>query len=651
MARRRLRPAACHAAPRRRALALLCLAAALRLSAAAPYTYQTYAQVHARLDALAAAHPDLVTLESAQARYGLPSVGACGNSTDGGCKTWIVKLTERASLAGDPGRAEVLVSGEVHGDEVVGVHAVLAYLEMVVAKVRAGDAYFARMVRTRVVVALPMANAVGFYRGERGERQGSERDDVVDPNRDFAFDQDPKRCMQTVAARAINEVVREGLFRVLVTFHGGTNVIGYEWGDMTHCTGKVCKPAPDERFMRALGERMSEYAGGGAFERRYPVGTMGGLVYPVHGGMEDWAYGASWSGQAVKCQPETLGGYAAEKTVYGRATNRCVTYLVETAMLKRPPEESLGDDRDVLVGGGAGDGHVPRNARLLVTAVDSVEPYVVIVNGNRSRVGGGGDAGGGVVIPWYVGGAFTVDGTHLEWSDARGETHGTSPVLSGTAGAPVTGVRPTVFRAVVPKLPADGGPLYVRTAAIVDRSLAVEPADASPGVGVQTHIVGARMGRSWSYTNGDKAVVGRRVFYSQTVRAQVDASTGRVVLSADATDWAAAGLRAPSEEDVIGLLAALDGGTGARGKRPVMDPRDRNAVVSGIVGILMLLCVTCVIIVAVVRHHRKRRDEAEALFTVSEEDELKEPLSLHDRRAVDDHPDAASAAGAAVPPV
>ena len=34
--------------------------------------------------------------------------------------------------------------------------------------------------------------------------------------------------MQTVAARAINEVFRDHIFRLAITFHGGANVIAYE---------------------------------------------------------------------------------------------------------------------------------------------------------------------------------------------------------------------------------------------------------------------------------------------------------------------------------------------------------------------------------------------------------------------------------------
>ena len=42
-----------------------------------------------------------------------------------------------------------------------------------------------------------------------------------------------------------------------------------------------------------MAQRLSSYAGSGhvPLNRAYPYNTMNELVYPVHGGMEDWGYG------------------------------------------------------------------------------------------------------------------------------------------------------------------------------------------------------------------------------------------------------------------------------------------------------------------------------------------------------------------------
>jgi len=181
--------------------------------------------------------------------------------------------------------------------------------------------------------------------------------------------------MRTVAARALNELFTANIFRLALTFHGGTNVLGYEWGDYSHCEKDGnCEAAPDHAAMDLLARRMQAYAGpAGEYEKEYKVGDMGSTVYPVNGGMEDWAYGASWAEDRdddhamciVTNDSSEVGEYAGKKTIYGDATHRCITYLVETATEKQPAEKTLGEETDeILDRDGVGNGHVPQNVRL-----------------------------------------------------------------------------------------------------------------------------------------------------------------------------------------------------------------------------------------------------------------------------------------------
>lgn len=432
------------------------------------YTYLSYAQIHHRLVLLSTIFPRLMRLYSAQDRFSLPHVGNCSQIpvTDADlqpflddryassttptplptivppdslarpapCTVWVVELTNFDNLPINPARPQWFVSGELHGDEVIGPIAVLAFIEWMIAHYPY-DPFAKRMVDTRVSVLVPMANPVGYFQGVRDEVQqqqqqqqqprtydhGDEDNDDTDiagesgevhlqfdPNRDFAFDNDPESCMQTVAARALNELYRVNLFRVAVTFHAGTNALSYEWGDTTHCEDQNCHPAPDTRIMAALADRMSANAGSaGPFEDAYPVGDMGSLVYSVRGGMEDWSYAASWASPAVVCATTTLGGYPASKTAVNGATNRAVTFLVEMSQDKRPDEHTLGSSYQVAVRGAQGDGHVPRNVRLLFSVVDAIEPYIIVNETDtylRQRQ-----------VSWTVGGAFLVDATTVQW--------------------------------------------------------------------------------------------------------------------------------------------------------------------------------------------------------------------------------------------
>eukprot|EP00967_Tisochrysis_lutea_P035660 scaffold42792_cov34-Tisochrysis_lutea.AAC.5 len=239
-----------------------------------------------------------------------------------------------------------------------------------------------------------MTNAIGSAMHQRTEMG-------IDPNRDFPFDQIPKACMQTVAARTVNELYRSHLLQLVITFHGGMQVwvvprcsclnstsaapcrcshiyaprafaarleaipqrleaipqrlrtlgrkqrlltqgaaasdaIGYNWGAFPYFRSQS-RHSPDDNAMRDISAVMSRFAGGGGTldivprtpatpfpgtaselslcpaatgsghvqnNRQYPYATMNDLVYPVHGGMEDWGYAASWDTPNVKpCTP------------------------------------------------------------------------------------------------------------------------------------------------------------------------------------------------------------------------------------------------------------------------------------------------------------------------------------------------------------
>ena len=226
--------------------------------------------------------------------------------------------------AADPGRAEYTLA--LHGDERVGPATALALARWLVERYDS-DAWIRRLVDTRTVLIMPMTNAVGVDQNTREELG-------IDPNRDFPYDQNPSSCMATVCARALNEVYRARLLQLVVTFHGGMQAIAYNWGSFNYYRGKPHR-SPDDVSQRDIANEMSRFAGTGRVpgQRLYPTSTMNDLVYPVHGGLEDWGYGASWDTAFVKpCTPRTYGGYPAAKTsAYPEGAVRAFTVLVETS--------------------------------------------------------------------------------------------------------------------------------------------------------------------------------------------------------------------------------------------------------------------------------------------------------------------------------
>ena len=148
------------------------------------YSDISYASCSSELQRLATSRPDLASLNTAQALYNLPHAGNCrlGGSRVEPCKTHILEITNRTSLAADPGRAEVLISGALHGDERVGPATALALARWLVERYDS-DAWIRRLVDTRTVLIMPMTNALGYFRYTREENG-------VDPNRDFPYNTD-----------------------------------------------------------------------------------------------------------------------------------------------------------------------------------------------------------------------------------------------------------------------------------------------------------------------------------------------------------------------------------------------------------------------------------------------------------------------------
>ena len=80
--------------------------------------------------------------------------------------------------------------------------------------------------------------------------------------------------------------------------------MGYPWGSYNRSYRKGTRDfaytAPDVSAHHKFGMRMQYTAGSVEFKdrsnsiREYVLGDMSSTVYPVGGGMEDWAYGAGW---------------------------------------------------------------------------------------------------------------------------------------------------------------------------------------------------------------------------------------------------------------------------------------------------------------------------------------------------------------------
>jgi hypothetical protein len=531
-------------------------------------------------------YSDFVHVTTSQDAYGLPTAGGATdcpfdlNVT--GCLNYILTIqdydTHPEGSDSSNRLPEVLWSGEVHGNEQVGPTAVLEAAQLLMdaatceahprREIRVKDPaawdneltraqtcrqemkayditdsqrqWLARLVTTRRIVIVPTANALGYFRKVREE-------DMVDPNRDFPYDlTKPDECMVTVAARTLNEVFREHMFQLSLTFHGGMEVVGYEWGAPSWDQ----QDSPDDTAQSAISTAYSRYGGGWSTSAPYKHGPMNDVVYPVRGGMEDWAYAASWDPERViQCQPTTFGGYPKEKTTYNNSTLRVFNMLVETSNKKIPNKNDLGTSLNLLDGQSEGNGHVARNIRLALLAADLVEPYLSIVGVNELTMSD--DIvplarreglscqwtnlvsipanSGKVTLQWTVGGALQIDATQIlyaKWSDipedvldcATDDAAGLeaymkagSPI-STTSGAGRFASGPTEHFSASIDISEGFQPLdkiVVIAKARVDQSWRDQGTKVAPNIPPQSHVVNARTDPSWRHESAGKVIQGR----------------------------------------------------------------------------------------------------------------------------------------------
>ncbi|POM67093.1 Hypothetical protein PHPALM_16968 [Phytophthora palmivora] len=99
--------------------------------------YKTYAEMTKYLLELNATFPDVVQVSIAQETYGLPypkelqCVVDDETKTTEPCKQFVVHLTNHSTLANDPERPEIFISGALHGNERVGPNAAIELVALV----------------------------------------------------------------------------------------------------------------------------------------------------------------------------------------------------------------------------------------------------------------------------------------------------------------------------------------------------------------------------------------------------------------------------------------------------------------------------------------------------------------------------------------
>ena len=372
------------------------------------FKYYSYKDIMTTFTSLAKSCPNYIKIDTSQSRYNLDHVPGCNGAN---CENLIVYLTDFDTYT--LSRPHYYISGLVHGNEEIGPTSLVEFAMYFCNKknttnVSSYDKSF-HILKSKLFIFTPMTNAYGYANEQREDRvvmKNTSQMKLIDPNRDFPyFDYNysnvSNECMQTLTSRTVNEIFNEHIIQAAITFHGGINVLGYAWGNFIHAVknGHQYKSteSPDHNAFYHIGMAMKDASSSKTNEMNtindYVLGDMSALVYPVDGGMEDWAYAGSWENEVNKdirpikqCEPNTFSEYHMEwesnKDNWDYKL-RCLMYLAETSFVKKPNENTLGNDNkvnDVFDFETYNDfyGHVIRNMRLIYAGADMIFASVYI---------------------------------------------------------------------------------------------------------------------------------------------------------------------------------------------------------------------------------------------------------------------------------
>jgi len=150
-----------------------------------PDKYHTYSEVVSELQVLAAARPDICTLDSV------------GYSNRDSVTVYLFKISDNVQSQED--EPAIFFNGGVHADEVLSVEVVVNFCHDIVGAYDIGDTTAQRCVNNNEIFVIPMINPEGHLVVEGGDtdwrKNKTDKDgngifdfhDGVDPNRNYDF--------------------------------------------------------------------------------------------------------------------------------------------------------------------------------------------------------------------------------------------------------------------------------------------------------------------------------------------------------------------------------------------------------------------------------------------------------------------------------
>ena len=230
-----------------------------------------------------------------------------------------------------------------------------------------------------------MTNAQGYYHNRREEQTDTNM--FVDINRDFPYNRLDSNCFLSVAARAIFKIFQNNLIYGCLTYHGGTEVIGYPWGSYNHLKKAFLRQtsteAPDDKMFERIAKVLQKQSGVYGWSD-LTTGSMSDTVYPWYGALEDWAYGASWdtsnNARSHEWNPPSYKPFNNTEYFTKFEHIKPAIYLIESSDQKSPDESKFGSRKDIYWQSCSSNGHVNRHIRLILAYIDLMKVYPVFNN-------------------------------------------------------------------------------------------------------------------------------------------------------------------------------------------------------------------------------------------------------------------------------
>lgn len=249
--------------------------------------FRTYEQVTADLKRIADTHKEIATLKSAG-----PSWETTVGKADR--QLWTMRITGKGESSQRPA---VAFTANVHARELVPVEVAMTIIE----KLTSGygkDPEITRLLDTRVVYVMPMANPDGHEEAEKGVDQRKNTHQFqggvgVDLNRNFPFKwgmdnggsslhpssetyQGPSAVSEpeTKAIKGFLSSIPN--LKIGMDYHAYSNLVMWPWG-------WTDKPAPDAKLLETIGRKLA------SFNKYKPI--QASELYPTCGTIRDFVYG------------------------------------------------------------------------------------------------------------------------------------------------------------------------------------------------------------------------------------------------------------------------------------------------------------------------------------------------------------------------